>query len=168
MKYLRYSIVTILVLLFSAIYSTAEGTELTNIDDRVVENLQQKFSRAQLPSQDGLKLSRSRHCELFGMRSRLQTLKKSKFYEFHPSSNGFINKGSQVIKNYYITSTGLKGQIGSVYEEVRMGETGELISEISLLPSNDFGRNPTSSNNKVASLAHTGQEVIAYAVCGVL
>lgn len=169
MKYTRYLIVTSILIIFSLIYPTAEAAvvDIKDINDKLVVDLQSHFNEAKAPTEEILSSKKAWTCELYGMRSRLQTTKKPNFYQFTVKSSVISNNGSQVIREYHPTASGLKGSVGPLYEEVRFDSKGRLIGEMSL---NNEGRNlsserKSSSQKKVASLANVGQEVIAYSVC---
>ena len=163
MKYVRYALVTLVVLLFSMLLPTAEAIDITDINDKVVKNLQTDFQLSTAPDQK--KLAKSKwNCQLFGMRSRLQSTKKPSFYKFTVKKEAVKNSGSQIIKEYKATKTGLTGQTGPLFDEVRATQDGRLIGEISIKEKTE--KTPLLAKNaKVKSIARSGNEVIAYSVC---
>ncbi len=164
MKFLRYLLVTIILLVFSLILPTAEAVEITDINDQVVKKLQSDFKSSIAPDLKVLNEKKNWDCKLFGMRSRLQTTKKTQFYKFSQKLAKISNSGSQVIKEYLTTPTGLRGQTGPIIEEIRFTADKRLIGEMSLKVARNLS-SKTREAKKVQSIAHNDLEVIAYSVC---
>ncbi|MCB0390778.1 MAG: hypothetical protein KDD58_05795 [Bdellovibrionales bacterium] len=163
MKFFKYALVTLVILLFSFILPTAEALEITNITEDVIKGLQNEFIAGTRPELNQLKKPHW-NCKLYGMRSRLQSTKKADFYRFKLANNQIKNSGSQIIKDYKSTETGLFGQTGPLTEEVRLAADGRLIGEMSIKKKSE--KTPLlAHNDQVKSIAKSGNEVIAYSVC---
>lgn len=163
MKFIRIFLVAVVLLFFSFLLPTAEAIELTNIKDSDINNLQSNFKKGLVPSEKVL-LKSDWNCQLYGMRSRLQSTKKNSFYKFKISEKKISNAGSQIIKEYSKTDHGLIGSTGPLQEEVRIAPKGGLIGEISIA-SSSLGPQLPDKVAKIKSLSHRGNEVIAYSVC---
>lgn len=163
MKIVRYALVTLVLLIFSLLLPTAEAVEITNINDQVVKDLQNKFASAKSPDEQRL-AKNNWNCQLYGMRSRLQSTKKDNFYKFSFAKSNVKNSGSQIIKEYQRTEVGLSGKTGPLFEVVRSTEDGRLIGEMSIAKNGEAPQVPIKTA-KIESLAKSGNEVIAYSVC---
>ncbi|MCB9025575.1 MAG: hypothetical protein H6625_04595 [Bdellovibrionaceae bacterium] len=163
MKLVRIFLVALVLLVFSFLLPTAEAIELTNISDNVVNDLQTNFKLGSVPNEKNL-LKSDWNCQLYGMRSRLQSTKKNNFYKFKLSEKKIANSGSQVIKVYNKTEHGLVGNTGPLQEEVRIAPNGSLMGEISITASS-LNAQMLDKAAKIKSLSQAGNEVIAYSVC---
>ena len=162
MKALRYFIVSLVILVFSMIYPSVEASEVLDIDSTLISSLQDDFKSGSIPDQKRLKEKSSWNCKLYGMRSRLQTLEKPNFYNFRLQGTELKNSGTQIVKNYEQSNSGLKGTTGPLTEEVRLTSDGKLIGEMSIGNTSSI---ESSNNRTVRSIANLGKEVIAYSVC---
>ena len=162
MKALRVVLLSFIVVLFSMIWPTAEAIEITHLNDSFVKKLQGDFRNSKLPKFEKLAGKSTWTCQLYGMRSRLQTTKKSGFLQLEWQSNQVVNNGSHVVKNYLLASSGLKGNIGPLKDEVRMTDDGRLIGEM-VLPYRS--QEIYNQSNSVESIAYPKHDVIAYSVC---
>jgi hypothetical protein len=162
MKALRYLLVSLVIFVFSMIYPSVEASEVLNIDSNLISRLQDDFKSGRSPDQKKLNEKSSWNCKLFGMRSRLQTLEKPNFYNFSSQGAGLKNTGTQIVKNYELSSSGLKGTTGPLVEEVRQTPAGILIGEMSIISPSP---NDAANTGSIRSIANLGKEVIAYSVC---
>lgn len=163
MKVIRIIVFVLASLLLSLILPTAEAIEITAINEKLINELQRDFNLSQIPSRENLDKAQW-DCQLYGMRSRLQSTKKNKFYKLlFVSDNKVTNSGSQIIKEYVATTKGLAGKAGPILEEVRRTAEGRLMGEISITPL--VSEKVAVNVKKVESQARTGNEVIAYSVC---
>lgn len=163
MKFFRYAFLTLLLLIFSFILPTAEAIELLNINENMVKSMQTEFKNSLKPERKKL-LKSHWNCQLYGMRSRIQSTQKDNFYAFHLNKDSLQNSGSQIIKTYTSTPTGWQGQQGPLFEEIRATPDGRLVGEMSIKQTPQ-DRRIQAESAKVLSLARSGHEVIAYSVC---
>lgn len=164
MKIFRYLFAAVVALIVVFMMPTAEAIDIADINDRVVEKIQLDFKSSLAPTKSSLSEKPNWSCQLYGMRSRLQTTKKADFYRFSPKIARIDNGGSQIIRSYTLSEAGLKGNNGPIVEVIRKTKDGRLIGEMALKV-NRADKSRSTAAKKVKSIANTELEVIAYSVC---
>lgn len=148
-------VLVVLIVLFINSYSFAS---LKPVSSNLVKSLRYQYYKASPTLR--FAIINKWNCQLYGVKSRMQTLKKAEFYDFSPiNSKQYNNKGAHAVKRYTFAPQGLWGKNKSLHEAIRQLPDGRLISEFSI---------PIRKSKKkqiLKSLAFRNHEVISYSVC---
>jgi hypothetical protein len=108
--------------------------------------LEDMFNKARLPSAQDTATVKDHQwtCDMYGVRTKMRIQRGVNLYSWKKDA-GWHNLGSQVVSEYQEGGGGLVGKSKNLADEIRLTQSGQLVSRLSLLA--------------------TPKAVIAYSVC---
>lgn len=154
-----------LLVFLSTFPRVVEASTLESISEKKIQQLQTKFSSGTRPSLNQLLAKKEWTCKLYGIRSRLQTYERSKFYSFKKmkKERALRNTGAQIFSTYQLQSTALVAQKGPLQEHIRWTQDGGIISEMSL--AGDAKPSALKSGKELLAAGRKQALVVAFTSC---
>ena len=109
----------------------ANGLEMEYISPQKNKELEELFAKSSFEAKKSATIKQKEWtCDMYGVRTRLQVQHGVKLYRF--KSDSWRNSGSQPVEDYRPEAKELLGQAQRFEDRVRITESGQLISQLSV------------------------------------